>query len=51
MLVTTDVEFTISDTLVFRFHYLPEDDVELQTEVIHSSKLRFERRTAANAAE
>lgn len=46
LVMTADVDFTISENPVFRFYFLPEGDGELRAEVVDSSELRFEQRTA-----
>lgn len=46
LVMSADVDFTISENPVFRFYFLPEDDGELRAEVVDSSDLRFEQRIA-----
>ncbi len=46
LVMTADVDFTISENPVFRFYFLPEGDGELRAEVVDSSELRFEQRSA-----
>lgn len=46
LVMTADVDFTISENPVFRFYFLPEGDGELRAEVVDSSDLRFEQRSA-----
>jgi sulfur-oxidizing protein SoxY len=46
LVMSADVDFTISENPVFRFYFLPEGDGELRAEVIDSSELRFEQRIA-----
>ena len=45
LVMSADVDFTISENPVFRFYFLPEGDGELRAEVVDSSDLRFEQRT------
>ena len=45
LVMTADVDFTISENPVFRFYFMPEGDGELRAEVVDSSELRFEQRT------
>ena len=45
LVMTADVDFTISENPVFRFYFLPEGDGELRAEVVDSSELRFEQQT------
>ncbi len=46
LVMSADVDFTISENPVFRFYFLPEGDGELRAEVIDSSELRFEQKIA-----
>ncbi|HUU71871.1 MAG TPA: quinoprotein dehydrogenase-associated SoxYZ-like carrier [Burkholderiales bacterium] len=46
LVMSADVDFTISENPVFRFYFLPEGDGELRAEVVDSSELRFEQRIA-----
>lgn len=45
LVMSADVDFTISENPVFRFYFMPDGDGELRAEVIDSSDLRFEQRT------
>jgi len=44
LVMSADVDFTISENPVFRFYFLPEADGELRAEVVDSNDLRFEQR-------
>lgn len=46
LVMSADVDFTISENPVFRFYFLPEEDGELRAEVVDSSDLRFEQEIA-----
>jgi len=46
LVMSADVDFTISENPVFRFYFVPESDGELRAEVIDSNDLRFEQRIA-----
>jgi sulfur-oxidizing protein SoxY len=46
LVISADVDFTISENPVFRFYFVPEKDGELRAEVIDSNDLRFEQRAA-----
>jgi len=44
LVMSADVDFTISENPVFRFYFVPENDGELRAEVVDSNDLRFEQR-------
>jgi sulfur-oxidizing protein SoxY len=44
LVMSADVDFTISENPVFRFYFVPESDGELRAEVVDSNDLRFEQR-------
>ena len=46
LVMSADVDFTISENPIFRVYFVPGADGELRAEAIDSSELRFEQRTA-----
>jgi len=49
LVMSADVDFTISENPVFRFYFLPDGDGELRAEIVDSSDLRFEQSVAVTA--
>ncbi len=49
LVMSADVDFTISENPVFRFYFLPDGDGELRAELVDSSDLRFEQSIAVTA--
>ena len=49
LIMSADVDFTISENPVFRFYFLPDGDGELRAEIVDSSNLRFEQSVAVTA--
>lgn len=43
LVMSADVDFTISENPVFRFYFVPDKNGELRAEVVDSSDLRFEQ--------
>jgi sulfur-oxidizing protein SoxY len=42
LVMSADVDFSISENPNFRFYFLPRSDAELKAEVVDSDDLRFE---------
>jgi sulfur-oxidizing protein SoxY len=49
LVMSADVDFTISENPVFHFYFLPDGDGELRAEIVDSSELRFEQSVAVTA--
>jgi sulfur-oxidizing protein SoxY len=49
LVMTADVDFTISENPSFRFYFLPAADGVLRVEVVDSTELRFEHAVAVQA--
>jgi sulfur-oxidizing protein SoxY len=43
LIMSADVDFTISENPVFRFYFVPDTDGKLRAEVVDSNGLRFEQ--------
>jgi sulfur-oxidizing protein SoxY len=48
LVLSADVDFTISENPNFRFYFLPKDKNELRAEIVDSADLRFEHKTVVN---
>lgn len=46
IVMSADVDFTISENPVFRFYFVPEGDGNLRAEIVDSNDLRFEQSIA-----
>jgi len=49
LVMSADVDFTISENPSFRFYFLPAGDGELRAEVVDSTQLRFEQSLTVSA--
>lgn len=49
LVMSADVDFTISENPLFRFYFRPDGDGDLRAEIVDSSELRFEQRIAVTA--
>jgi len=49
LVMSAEVDFTISENPSFRFYFLPRPDAQLRAEVVDSTELRFEQSVAVRA--